>query len=138
MTSTHEDMGSILGPAQQVKDPALQQATVQVKDMAQISGVAVAVAQAGSCSSNSTLILGTSICLGVSLKKRQEKKLWLFWERNQNARGESLIFPLCTLQNLSKVFYVSPSQQNKRLIFLNKFMSRIRNVQLRHRFNRIY
>ena len=39
------------------------------------SHIAVAVAQAGSCSSNSTPSLGTSICLtGAVLKKKQKKK----------------------------------------------------------------
>ena len=38
------------------------------------SGVAMAVVQAGSNSSDSTPSLGTSICLECSLKKKKEKK----------------------------------------------------------------
>ena len=38
------------------------------------SGVAVAVVQAGSCSSNSTPSLGTSICRRLGPKKKKAKK----------------------------------------------------------------
>ena len=38
------------------------------------SGIAVAVGVAGSCSSNSTPSLGTSICFGFSHKKEKKKK----------------------------------------------------------------
>ena len=38
------------------------------------SGIVVAVAVAGSCSSDSTPRLGTSICCGCSPKKPKEKK----------------------------------------------------------------
>ena len=38
------------------------------------SGVAVAVAWAGRCSSNSTPSLGTSICRGCGPKKQKDKK----------------------------------------------------------------
>ena len=46
---------------------------VQVADKAGI-WLAVAVAEAGNCSSNSTPSLGTSICRGCSPKKRESKK----------------------------------------------------------------
>ncbi len=38
------------------------------------SGVALAVAQAGSCHSDSTPSLGTSICQGVALKRKKKKR----------------------------------------------------------------
>ena len=38
------------------------------------SGIAVAVAQAGSCSSDLTPILGTSICITYNPKKKKKKK----------------------------------------------------------------
>ena len=41
------------------------------------SSIAVAVAKAGSCSSNSTPRLGTSICLKYSPKKKKKKKVIL-------------------------------------------------------------
>ena len=40
------------------------------------SGFAVAVVQAGSYSSNSTLSLGTSICYGCSPEKKERKKIF--------------------------------------------------------------
>ena len=59
--------------AQQVKDLAL--CKLQHRSGMQLgSGVAVAVAQAGSCSSHSTPSSGTSICRRCSLKKERKKK----------------------------------------------------------------
>ena len=57
LTNIHEDVDSIPGLA-------------QVRG----SGVAVAVVQAGSCSSNSTPSLRTSICWHVALKSNKKKK----------------------------------------------------------------
>ena len=53
------------------------------------SHVAVAVAQAGSCSSDSTPTLGTSICLRYGLKKRKRSnkaiviKTVEYWHENR-------------------------------------------------------
>ena len=53
------------------------------------SHVAVAVAQAGSCSSDSTPTLGTSICLRYGLKKRKRSnkaiviKTVEYWHKNR-------------------------------------------------------
>ena len=54
-TRTHEDAGSIPWP----------------RSVGYGSGVAVAVVQAGSCSSDSTAGLGTSICCRCGLKKKE-------------------------------------------------------------------
>ena len=43
------------------------------------SGVAVAVAVAGSCSSDWTPSLGTSICYGCGPKKKKKKKRIRWW-----------------------------------------------------------
>ena len=61
-------MGLIPGLAQWVKDAALPQAAVWVSDAVQIL-VAVAVAYAGSFSSDSTSSPGTSICHRYGYKK---------------------------------------------------------------------
>ena len=68
-----EDVGSIPGLAQWVKD--LRYHELWRRSQARLgSGVAVAVGQAGSYSSNLTPILRISICCGCGLKKDQEKK----------------------------------------------------------------
>ena len=73
LTSIREDVSLIPGLTQWVKkDPGLPQA-VRRSQIRLRSGIAVAVAQAGSCSSSSTPNLGTCTCPGCSPKRRINK-----------------------------------------------------------------
>ena len=82
--SVREDACLTPGLTQWVKYLVLPLAAVQVADGFR-SGIAVAVAQVSSCSSNSTPALQTSICCKYSPKEKKKKSLRSLWSVTQRA-----------------------------------------------------
>ena len=72
-TSIHEDEHLIPGLVQWVKDLAWPELWCRLQRQIGYC-IAVAVGQAGGCSSNSTPSLGTSTCRGCGPKKTEKKK----------------------------------------------------------------
>ena len=74
LTSIHEDGGSTLASLSGLKIWHCHELWCR-SQMWFESGIAVAVVQASSCSSNSTFVPGTSICYGAALKRQTNKKI---------------------------------------------------------------